>query len=154
MRIIGIDPGLVHTGWGIIDSNGHERKYIASGVILPKTKDSLRERLLVIFNEIKILIDLWKVDECAIEQTFVNQNSKTTLLLGHARAAAILAAAMIPVYEYEPNKIKKAIASFGHAGKSQIDAMIRILLPKADPKTSDESDALAIALTHSNYSRL
>jgi crossover junction endodeoxyribonuclease RuvC len=154
-RIIGIDPGLVHTGWAVVDSAGNERKYAASGVILPPSKDPLPARLLLIFNELGKLIDLWKPDECGIEITFVNQNPTTTLLLGHARAAAILAAAArsVPVYEYEPNKIKKAITGRGHADKPQVDAMVRVLLPAAAPKTPDESDALAIALTHSNYSR-
>jgi crossover junction endodeoxyribonuclease RuvC len=155
-RIIGIDPGLVHTGWAIIDSVGNERKYVASGVILPKTKDPLPDRLAFIFNELSTLVDLWKPDECSIEITFVNQNPTTTLLLGHARAAAILAVSIknIPVFEYEPNKIKKAITGAGHADKSQIDAMVRILLPLAKPRTADESDALAIALTHANYANV
>lgn len=155
-RIIGIDPGLVHTGWGIIDSIGNTRKYVASGVILPPTKAPLPDRLSFIFKELSVLIDLWKPSECGIEITFVNQNPTTTLLLGHARAAAILAVAMhdIPVFEYEPNKIKKAITGAGHADKSQIEKMISILLPAAKPKTSDEADALAIALTHANYRKL
>jgi crossover junction endodeoxyribonuclease RuvC len=154
-RIIGIDPGLVHTGWAVIDSVGNERKYVASGVILPPVKETLPARLVFIFSELSALVDLWRPDECGIEITFVNQNPTTTLLLGHARAAAILAAAMrdIPIYEYEPNKIKKAVTGAGHADKNQIEAMVRILLPAAKPKTSDESDALAIALAHSNYSR-
>ena len=154
-RIIGIDPGLMHTGWALIDSAGSERRYVASGVILPPAKAPLPERLSVIFNELGVLIDLWKLDECGIEITFVNQNPTTTLLLGHARAAAILVVATrkIPVYEYEPNKVKKAIAGAGHADKSQMDKMVRILLPKAVPKTPDEADAIAIALAHSNYSR-
>ncbi|MDR1071821.1 MAG: crossover junction endodeoxyribonuclease RuvC [Rickettsiales bacterium] len=154
-RIIGIDPGLVHTGWAVIDSAGNERKYVASGVILPPVKDELHARLVFIFKELGVLLDLWKPDECGIEITFVNQNPTTTLLLGHARAAAILAVATrgVSIYEYEPNKIKKAVTGAGHADKNQIEAMVRVLLPGALPKTSDESDALAIALAHSNYSR-
>ena len=155
-RIIGIDPGLVHTGWGVIDSEGNERRYVASGVILPKAKDALPRRLAFIFDELGKVVDLWTPTECAIEITFVNKNPATTLLLGHARAAAILAAATkgIPIAEYEPNKIKKAIAAAGHADKTQVDKMVRILLPAARPKSSDESDALAIALAHANYSRI
>ncbi|MDR3208515.1 MAG: crossover junction endodeoxyribonuclease RuvC [Rickettsiales bacterium] len=155
-RVIGIDPGLVHTGWAVIDSVGSGRHYVASGVILPSTKGVLPARLSFIFNELGALLDLWKPDECGIEITFVNQNPTTTLLLGHARAAAILAIATrgIPIYEYEPNKIKKAITGAGHADKSQIDAMVRLLLPSAKPKTPDEADAIAIALAHSNYSRI
>jgi crossover junction endodeoxyribonuclease RuvC len=155
LRIIGIDPGLLHTGWAVIDSVCNERKYIASGVILPKPKEDLADRLSFIFNEVARLVDLWKPDECSIEITFVNQNPTTTLLLGHARAAAMLGVGTrgVKIYEYEPNKIKKAITGAGHADKNQIDKMVRILLPAANPKTADESDALAIALAHSNYSK-
>ena len=154
-RIIGIDPGLLHTGWAIIDIAGSTRKYIASGVILPPTKMEFAQRLAFIFNGINELCENFKPTECAIEIIFVNNNSKTTLLLGHARAAAITAVAVkeIPVFEYEPNKVKKALTGMGHADKDQIYKMLSILLPDAHPKTSDESDAIAIALTHSNTSR-
>lgn len=152
-RIIGIDPGLLHTGWAVIDSVGNGRHYIASGVILPPTKKALSARLAFIFEELGVIVERLNPDECAVEITFVNQNPTTTLLLGHARAAAILAVSTreIPVFEYEPNKIKKAIAGAGHADKSQIDAMIRILLPTAKPSSPDEADAIATALAHSNY---
>ncbi|MBR5904568.1 MAG: crossover junction endodeoxyribonuclease RuvC [Alphaproteobacteria bacterium] len=154
-RIIGIDPGLLHTGWAIIDVAGSSRKYIASGVILPPTKASLPERLAFIFNGLVDICDKFNPTECGIEVIFVNKNAKTTLLLGHARAAAITAIAVknIPVFEYEPNKVKKALTSMGHADKEQIYKMLSILLPEAHPKTADESDAIAIALTHANTSR-
>ena len=154
-RIIGIDPGLLHTGWSIIDIAGSTRKYVASGVILPPTRLSLPERLAFIFNCVKSLCEEFKPNECGIEVTFVNKNGKTTLLLGHARAAAITAIAVndIPVFEYEPNKVKKALTGIGHADKDQIYKMLSILLPDAHPKTMDESDAIAIALTHANTSR-
>ena len=154
-RIIGIDPGLLHTGWAIIDVNGASRKYVASGVILPPTKIDFSQRLAFIFNGINDLCDKFNPTECSIEVIFVNKNGKTTLLLGHARAAAITAIAVrnIPVYEYEPNKVKKALTGIGHADKDQIYKMLSILLPTAHPKTSDESDAIAIALTHANTSR-
>jgi crossover junction endodeoxyribonuclease RuvC len=154
-RIIGIDPGLLHTGWAIIEVAGSSRKYIASGVILPPTKIDFSQRLAYIFNGVKELCENFKPTECAIEIIFVNNNSKTTLLLGHARAAAITAVAVkdIPVFEYEPNKVKKALTGMGHADKDQIYKMLSVLLPAAHPKTADESDAIAIALTHSNTSR-
>ena len=153
-RILGIDPGLLHTGWAIIDVAGSSRKYIASGVILPPTKLALSERLAFIFNAVSKLCDEFNPNECGIEIIFVNKNGKTTLLLGHARAAAITAVAVknIPVYEYEPNKVKKALACAGHADKEQVYKMLSILLPAAHPKSSDESDAIAIALTHANTS--
>ena len=154
-RIIGIDPGLLHTGWAIIDVAGSLRKYVASGVILPPTKADFAKRLGFIFKGISDLCEKFNPDECSIEIIFVNKNSKTTLLLGHARAAAITAVAVknIPVFEYEPNKVKKALTGMGHADKDQIYKMLSILLPTAHPKTADESDAIAIALTHANTSR-
>ena len=153
MRIIGIDPGLVNTGWAVIDSVGDERRYVASGVLRPPVKETLAVRLSFIFKELGDLIDQWKPDVCGIEITFVNNNPTTSLILGHARGAAILAVSTrdIPVYEYEPNKIKKAISAAGHADKGQVGRMVRILLPKALPKSPDESDALAIALCHANH---
>lgn len=154
-RILGIDPGLLHTGWSVIDVQGSERKYVASGVILPPTKMALAERLAFIFNGVSELCETFQPNECSIEVIFVNKNGKTTLLLGHARAAAITAVAVknIPVFEYEPNKVKKALTSIGHADKDQVYKMLSILLPNAHPKTADESDAIAIALTHANTSR-
>lgn len=154
-RIIGIDPGLLHTGWAIIDIAGSMRKYVASGVILPPAKLPLPERLAFIFKGVSDLCETFQPDECAIEVIFVNKNGKTTLLLGHARAAAITAIAVkdIPVFEYEANKVKKALTGVGHADKDQIYKMLSILLPAAHPKTMDESDAIAIALTHANTSR-
>ena len=154
-RILGIDPGLLHTGWAVVDTKGNERKYVASGVILPPVKLPLSERLAFIFNGVSELCETFQPNECSIEVIFVIKNGKTTLLLGHARAAAITAVAVkdIPVFEYEPNKVKKALTSAGHADKDQIYKMLSILLPNAHPKTADESDAIAIALTHANTSR-
>lgn len=154
-RILGIDPGLLHTGWAIIDVSGASRKYIASGVILAPTKNSMADRLAYIFKHVCEICDAFKPDECGMEIIFVNKNAKTTLLLGQARAAAMTAVAVkdIPLFEYEPNKVKKALTSMGHADKEQIYKMLSILLPDAKPKTPDESDAIAIALTHANTSR-
>jgi len=154
-RILGIDPALTKTGWAVIDSAGNERKYIASGVIKTDAAAPLSERLALIYKGIGEVIDTWQPNECAVEYTFVNKNPTSTLLLGHGRAASIIAAGTraIPVFEYEPNKIKKAIAAAGHADKNAVAAMVKILLPAANPKTSDESDAIAIALAHSNMSK-
>ncbi len=154
-RIIGIDPGLLHTGWAIIESTGSNRKYIASGVVLPNKSETLSNRLVYIFRQVSIICENFQPDECSIEITFVNKNPQTTLALGHARAAAIVAVAdkNIPIFEYEPNKIKKALTSAGHADKDQVYKMVRMLLPAAQPKTPDESDAIAIALAHSNMSK-
>lgn len=155
-RILGIDPGLLHTGWSIIESVGNARKYIASGVILPKKTGELAERLAIIFNEVSKICESFSPDEASMEITFVNKNPTTTLILGHARAAAMVAISThnIPIFEYEPNKIKKILTGAGHADKTAVDKMVRILLPGANPKTPDESDAIAIALAHSNISKI
>ena len=155
-RVLGIDPGLLHTGWAVIDTAGSSRKYIASGVILPNPKMEMSQRLVTIFREVTKLCETFSPDECSIEITFVNKNPKTTLILGHARSAAIVAVANqdIPIFEYEPNKIKKALTGAGHADKSAVDKMVQILLPTAHPKTADEADAIAIALSHTNMMRV
>ena len=155
MRMLGLDPGVLQTGWAVVDVDGPAYHYVASGVILPKSNLPLPERLVIIFRGVDDLCQKFSPDACSIEITFVNQNPKTTLILGHARAAAIVAVANrdVPIFEYEPNKIKKALTSAGHAGKEQIYKMVRMLLPAANPKSPDESDAIAIALTHANMSR-
>lgn len=154
-RILGIDPGLLHTGWSVIDAAGSARTYIASGVILPPKTGEMAMRLACVFDGVAKLCDHYTPDECSVEIIFVNKNPKTTLILGQARAAAIVAVAThdIPVFEYEPNKIKKALTGIGHADKDQVYKMVKMLLPAAQPKTADESDAIAIALAHSNMSR-
>lgn len=154
-RVLGIDPGLLHTGWAVVDTAGQSRKYIASGVILPNPKLEMAERLVTIFQELTKICESFQPDECGIEIIFVNKNPKTTLLLGQARAAAIVAVANhnIPVFEYEPNVIKKALTGAGHADKSAVDKMVKMLLPMAHPKTADEADAIAIALAHTNTIR-
>ena len=151
-RVLGIDPGLLHTGWAVVDTAGQSRKYVASGVILPKPKMEMSERLVTIFRELTKICETFKPDECSIEIIFVNKNPKTTLILGHARSAAVVAVANqdIPIFEYEPNKIKKALTGAGHADKPAVDKMVKILLPNAHPKTPDEADAIAIALAHTN----
>ena len=151
-RVLGIDPGLLHTGWAVVESCGQSRKYIASGVILPKTALPMSERLVTIFRELTKICETFEPDECSIEIIFVNKNPKTTLILGQARSAAIVAVAdkNIPVFEYEPNLIKKALTGAGHADKTAVDKMVQILLPTARPKSPDEADAIAIALAHTN----
>ena len=153
-RVLGIDPGLLHTGWAVVDTAGQSRKYIASGVILPNPKMEMAQRLVTIFREVRKICETFEPDECSIEIIFVNKNPKTTLILGQARSAAIVAVANqnIPVFEYEPNVIKKALTGAGHADKGAIDKMVQILLPLAKPKSPDEADAIAIALAHTNIS--
>ena len=149
-RVLGIDPGLIHTGWAVVDSVGQSRKYVASGVILPNPKIEMSQRLVTIFQELTKIYEIFEPDECSIEIIFINKNPKTTLILGQARSAAIVAVANneIPVFEYEPNVIKKALTGGGHADKAAVDKMMRMLLPMAKPKSPDEADAIAIALAH------
>ena len=155
-RVLGIDPGLLHTGWAVVDTAGSSRKYIASGVILPKPKWEMSQRLVYIYRELTKICETFEPNECSIEIIFVNKNPKTTLILGQARASAIIAVANqeIPVFEYEPNVIKKALTGAGHADKTAVDKMVKILLPNANPKTADEADAIAIALSHTNMLRI
>lgn len=152
-RIIGIDPGLRKTGWGVIESDGVRLTYVASGQIKAPTEPALSVRLADIFRELTTVLATYTPDEAAVEETFVNDNARATLKLGQARGAAMLAPAMqgLRVAEYAPNLIKKSVVGSGHADKTQITTMIGFLLPRADVSSSDEADALAIAICHANH---
>lgn len=152
MRIIGIDPGLLHTGWGIIEKNGNSLKHIADGAINPPPKISMPERLFFIFENLQKVIETYSPDTAAIEETFVNDNPLTSLKLGQARGAAITAAASasLSVSEYSANLIKKSVTGVGHATKDQIAAMVKILLGGIIAKSADSADALAVAITHAH----
>ena len=153
IRIIGIDPGLRRTGWGIIESDGVRLGYVASGVISPDTEADLAYRLREIFEGITAVLASFKPAEAAVEETFVNDNPRATLKLGQARGIALLAPAMkgLKVGEYPPNLIKKTVVGAGHADKKQIQVMVGFLLPKAKFDSADEADALAIAICHANH---
>ena len=153
IRILGIDPGLRRTGWGVVDSDGVRLIYIASGVITAPTDDDLAYRLRALYEGVAGVIKSFGPREAAVEETFVNENPRSTLKLGQARGAALLAPAMagLVVAEYTPNLIKKSVVGSGHAEKAQIQAMIGFLLPKAKFDSADEADALAIAITHANH---
>ena len=153
IRIIGIDPGLRRTGWGIVESDGNRLTYVASGGVDSDAKDDLAFRLRSIFEGVTAVLAAWHPLEAAIEETFVNDNPRAALKLGQARGIALLAPAMagLAIAEYAPNVIKKTVVGAGHAEKHQIQAMIGFLLPKAKFKTADEADALAIAICHANH---
>lgn len=153
IRILGIDPGLRRTGWGIIESDGVRLVYVASGVITAAADDDLAYRLRQLYEGVRGVILSFEPREAAVEETFVNENPRSTLKLGQARGAALLAPAMsgLHVAEYTPNLIKKSITGSGHAEKQQIQAMIGFLLPKAKFECADEADALAVAVTHANH---
>ncbi len=153
MRILGLDPSLSSTGWGIIEVIGNKMKYVADGYIKTDTKAPISERLAEIHQQLEQVIKTYNPDEAAIEQVFLNDNPTSTIKLGMARGVVILAPALynISVTEYEPNKIKKAVVGVGKAAKQQVETMVKVLLPGCNPQNNDSSDALAIAIAHFNY---
>lgn len=152
MRIIGIDPGLQHTGWGIIDVDGNRLSHISHGVVHTDKKADDATRLKQIFEDISKMITLWQPQTAAIEQTFMNNNPSSAIRLGQARGVAMTAAAVcgLPVSEYPANLIKKSVVGAGHADKTQIQMMIKILLPGVEA-SSDAADALAVAICHAHH---
>ncbi len=153
IRILGIDPGLRRTGWGLIESDGNRLLYVACGSLETSERDELCDRLVTIHAGLRKVIDEFSPDEAAVENTFVNMNGASTLKLGQARGVAMLVPAQhgLSVAEYAPNLVKKSIVGSGHADKVQIRMMIGVLLPKADPATHDAADALAIAVCHAHH---
>lgn len=153
IRILGIDPGLRRTGWGVVESEGNRLVYVACGTVEPRDTLPLAERLLAIHDGLTKVLAEHAPAEAAVEQTFVNKDGAATLKLGQARGVAMLVPAMrgLLVAEYAPNLVKKTVVGAGHADKTQIQMMLKILLPKADPKSADAADALAIAITHAHH---
>ncbi len=153
IRIIGIDPGLRRTGWGVIESDGVRLSYVASGHVKSTDKEELSYRLRELYEGICSVLASFHPQEAAVEETFVNDNPRSTLKLGQARGMAMLAPAMkgIRVAEYPPNLIKKTVVGAGHAEKKQIQMMVGMLLPRAKFDSADEADALAIAICHANH---
>jgi crossover junction endodeoxyribonuclease RuvC len=152
LRIIGIDPGLRRTGWGVIDTDGVRLGYVACGSVMSDAGGSLGYRLRQLFDGLsEVLAELAPV-EAAIEQTFVNRDAGATLKLGQARGIAMLVPALqgIVIAEYAPNAVKKTVVGAGHGDKDQIRAMVKCLLPRAMPDSADAADALAIAITHAH----
>lgn len=154
-RIIGIDPGLRRTGWGMIASEGNKLHFIGCGIVTSHDKAPFAIRLRQLHDGLGAVLDAHSPQEAAIEETFVNKDAQATLKLGHARGISMLVCALrdLPIAEYAPNQVKKTIVGVGHAEKSQIHHMVRMLLPKADPDSDDAADALAIALTHAQHRR-
>ena len=149
-RILGLDPGLRRTGWGVIVAEGSRLRWIAHGVVSPSDSAPFSERLLHLLDAVGRVCADHACDEAAIEEVFVNMNPSSTLKLGHARAAVMLAPAKagLSVAEYSANLIKKAVVGAGHADKSQVAFMVKRLLPAAGDVTADAADALAVAITH------
>lgn len=150
MRIIGIDPGLRKTGWGVVDVEGNRILHVSNGTLRSTSKLDLAGRLLEIFNGLTKVLESLNPDAASVENTFVNKDAAGALKLGQARAVALLVPAIldVPVFEYAPNTIKKATVGFGHADKFQVKAMVQMQLPKAKFDGQDSVDALSIALCH------
>ena len=152
IRILGLDPGLRRTGWGVVTIEGARLRHIAHGVIAPLDTLPLAQRLLILFNGVLEIIALHAPDEAAVEETFMTANGSSTLKLGHARAAIMIAPARagLPVAEYAAKVVKKALVGTGGADKAQVAFMIARLLPTAGSPTADAADALAVAITHAH----
>ncbi|WP_172271226.1 crossover junction endodeoxyribonuclease RuvC [Caulobacter sp. RHG1] len=152
IRILGLDPGLRRTGWGVVSVLGSRVTYVAHGVIAPDEKAAFSDRLLTLFEGVCAVIEQYAPDEAAVEETFVNTNAQSTLKLGHARAAAMIAPARagLLVAEYSNAMVKKAVVGTGGADKAQIAFMIARILPTAGSPTADAADALAVAIAHAH----
>ncbi len=152
IRIIGIDPGLRRTGWGVIDALGNSLRFVASGTVTSDGDADLASRLCQLHDGLADVIHQYQPDEAAVEQTFVNKDAVATLKLGQARGVAMLAPARagLHVSEYAPNAVKKSVIGVGHGEKQQIHMMLKILMPKAVFKGNDAADALAIAICHAH----
>lgn len=152
IRIIGIDPGLRRTGWGVIDALGNSLRFVASGTVTSDGDADLASRLCQLHDGLADVIHQYRPEEAAVEQTFVNKDAVATLKLGQARGVAMLAPARagLHVSEYAPNAVKKSVIGVGHGEKQQIHMMLKILMPKAVFKGNDAADALAIAICHAH----
>jgi crossover junction endodeoxyribonuclease RuvC len=152
MRVLGIDPGLQAMGWGVIDVDGPRLRHVANGICRSGAGE-LSDRLLALFEDLTAIVARHAPDCAAVESTFVNKNGAATLKLGQARGVALLvpARAGLPVGEYAPNAIKKAVVGVGHADKRQVDHMVRMQLPGVEIAGPDAADALAVAICHAHH---
>lgn len=153
VKILGLDPSLSSTGWGVIETENNRLRYIADGFIPTDPKLPIEQRLDCLYRAICRVIETYKPDEASIEVIFLNSNPNSTIKLSMARGVVVLAPGTynIPLYEYEPNKVKKATVGVGRAAKDQVETMVKILLPGCKPQNNDSSDALAIAITHAHF---
>ena len=151
--LLGIDPGLRFTGWGLVEADGNRLRHIADGVIATDGDDDVPARLKVLHDALAALLAAYRPDEAAVEETYVNRNGQATLKLGYARGVALLAPALIgiPVAEYGAKAVKKAVVGTGAAAKDQVQMMVRRLLPGASIRRADAADALAVAICHAHH---
>lgn len=154
--ILGIDPGLQHTGWGVVASSGNQLSFIACGTIHSDIKSPTAERLRQIYDGIQKVAEIYKPQEAAVEETFVNKNNASSLKLGQARGAILLSLSLVglSVAEYSTNLVKKSVVGTGHADKNQVAMMVKTLLPASDAKGADAADALAVAICHAHQRTL
>jgi crossover junction endodeoxyribonuclease RuvC len=153
VRLLGIDPGLRFTGWGLLEADGNRLRHLADGVIATDSSESVPERLKVLHDALAALLAEHHPDEAAVEETYVNRNGTATLKLGYARGVALLAPALlgIPVTEYAAKSVKLAVVGTGGAAKEQVQEMVRRLLPGARIGRADAADALAVAICHAHH---
>ncbi len=155
VRVLGLDPGLRHMGWGVIDVAGNRLTHVADGTINTNEKQDLATRLTTLHDGIMEVIRLWQPDEAAVEETLSNKNPSSTLKLGMARGIALLSAAKagLPVEQYLPMLVKKSVVGTGHAEKEQVQHMVKMLLPGFQRSTADAADALAVAICHAHHAQ-
>jgi crossover junction endodeoxyribonuclease RuvC len=153
VRLLGVDPGLRFTGWGLIEADGNRLRHLADGVIATDSDTSVPARLKVLHDALVALLAQHRPDEAAIEETYVNRNGAATLKLGYARGVALLAPALlgIPITEYGAKSVKLAVVGTGGAAKEQVQMMVRRLLPGASIRRADAADALAVAICHAHH---
>jgi crossover junction endodeoxyribonuclease RuvC len=153
IRILGIDPGLRRTGWGLVEVRGNSLSFVAAGTVRAPLDGEMAQRLVVLHEGLSEVVRGFVPDEAAVEQTFVNKDAAGTLKLGQARGIALLVPALagVSVAEYSPNSVKKTIVGTGHAGTDQIRMMVKVLLPKSEFDSDDAADALAVAICHIHH---
>lgn len=158
IRILGLDPGLKHTGWGVIESHGQSLSFVAAGVVNPPCNDQpLSLRLAYLFEALKKIVETWCPDEAAVEEIFVNKNPASALKLGMARGVVLMTPCVlkVPVFSYSANMVKKSVVGVGHADKVQVQMMVRHFLPRMQEKlTMDATDALAVAICHCHHRKI
>jgi crossover junction endodeoxyribonuclease RuvC len=152
MRLLGVDPGLRFTGWGVVDIDGNRLRHVANGVVKSGTGE-LAQRLVRLHHGLVEVVNTHRPDSAAVEETFVNKDGQSTLKLGQARGIALLVPALagLPVAEYAANRVKKSVVGYGHADKNQVGHMIGVLLPGALVESADAADALAVAICHAHH---
>ena len=153
MRIIGIDPGTYHMGIGVVDADGADCTYVYSEVVSPTKNSPMSQRLRYLYHAVSDVVSRWNPDELAVEEPFAARNVKSAMAIGHAQAVVMLVAAEneMPVLTYAPTQIKQAVTDYGGSSKDQVQEMVRIFLGEdAEYETSDESDALAVAICHAS----